>query len=245
MFNFDIVDKMKVGLNSNCVSLGQVLKDLPASFSTLGDSIYKARNELRCFEYNGKKYVVKGYKVPHFINRIAYTYIRPSKAKRAYEYGLRLLSMGIDTPTPVGYVETYRHGLLHRSFFVSEYKTYPRMMREIENGGVEGREELLKAFVAYTARLHKKGVWHLDYSPGNILFDNQDGEFKFSILDLNRMRFTVMSRKQCLENFERISCNEEVFRYMIGEYARVRGWDEERSIAVAWRAHCRFWAKRK
>ncbi len=236
---------MKLVLNPHYSSMEQVLRDLPSSFPTLGEPIYKARNELRRFEYNGKEYVVKGYKVPHFINRVAYTFLRPGKAKRAYKHALQLLAMGVDTPAPVGYVETYRHGLLSTSYFVSENCSYPYMMREFHDQGINGREDILKAFAAYTAHLHEIGVWHLDYSPGNILFDKRSGEIKFSILDLNRMRFGPMTRKQCLESFRRIGCYESAFRYLIGEYACLRGWDAESAFAEAWKANCRFWAKRR
>ena len=92
---------MKLVLNPSYCQLRNFVQKLPISFPTLGDCIYKARNELRKFSYEGQWYVVKNYKVPLFINRIAYTFFRPSKASRAYEYALKLRSMGIETPAPV------------------------------------------------------------------------------------------------------------------------------------------------
>ena len=165
---------MKLVLNPSYCQLRNFVQKLPISFPTLGDCIYKARNELRKFSYEGQWYVVKNYKVPLFINRIAYTFFRPSKASRAYEYALRLRSMGIETPAPVAYIELKSGGLLQHSFFVSENCSYPRMMREFEEGGIAGREDILEAFAAFTVDLHKKGVLHLDYSAGNILFDKQE-----------------------------------------------------------------------
>lgn len=55
------------------------------------------------------------------------------------------------------------------------------MMREFEEGGIAGREDILEAFAAFTVDLHKKGVLHLDYSAGNILFDKQEEGIVFSI----------------------------------------------------------------
>jgi serine/threonine protein kinase len=53
------------------------------------------------------------------------------------------------------------------------------MMREFEEGGIAGREDILEAFAAFTVDLHKKGVLHLDYSAGNILFDRREGSVVF------------------------------------------------------------------
>ena len=132
---------MKLVLNPSYYQLRNFVQKLPISFPTLGDCIYKARNELRKFSYEGQWYVVKNYKVPLFINRIAYTFFRPSKASRAYEYALRLRSMGIETPAPVAYIELKSGGLLQHSFFVSENCSYPRMMREFEEGGIAGQAD--------------------------------------------------------------------------------------------------------
>ena len=208
---------MKLVLNPSYCQLRNFVQKLPISFPTLGDCIYKARNELRKFSYEGQWYVVKNYKVPLFINRIAYTFFRPSKASRAYEYALKLRSMGIETPA--------------------------RMMREFEEGGIAGREDILEAFAAFTVDLHKKGVLHLDYSAGNILFDKQEEGIVFSIIDLNRMRFIPMTPKMCLANFNRFCRDESVVRYVVGVYARLRGWDEVTSIEEALRAHREFWVK--
>lgn len=69
--------------------------------------------------------------------------------------------MGIETPAPVAYIELKSGGLLQHSFFVSENCSYPRMMREFEEGGIAGREDILEAFAAFTVDLHKKGsyIW--------------------------------------------------------------------------------------
>lgn len=235
--------KMKLVLNPSYCQLRNFVQKLPISFPTLGDCIYKARNELRRFPYEGRLYVVKNYKVPLIINRVVYTFFRPSKASRAYEYALKLRSMGIETPAPVAYIELKSWGLLHHSFFVSENCPYSRIMREFEVGGIAGREDILDAFAAFTVDLHKKGVLHLDYSAGNILFDRREGSIVFSIVDLNRMRFLPMTPKMCLANFNRFCRDESVVRYVVGVYARLRGWDEVSSVEEALRGQRAFWSK--
>ncbi len=234
---------MKLVLNPSYRRLEKLMETLPLSFPTLGECIYKARNELRKFSYEGKDYVVKNYKVPIFINRIAYTFFRPGKAQRAYEYALKLRAMGVDTPEPVAYLEIRRGGLLCHSYFVSENCSYSHLMREFDSGGVVGREAVLKAFAAFTVSLHEKGVHHLDYSSGNILFNRYDGDIRFSIIDLNRMRFVPMTPKMCLSNFARFSRDEEVVRYVVAEYARLRGWNSEASVEAALVPHREFWSR--
>lgn len=108
---------MKLVLNPSYCQLRNFVQKLPISFPTLGDCIYKARNELRKFSYEGQWYVVKNYKVPLFINRIAYTFFRPSKASRAYEYALRLRSMGIENPCPGRLYRTKKRGTFAAFFF--------------------------------------------------------------------------------------------------------------------------------
>lgn len=234
---------MKLVLNPSHRELESFMLGLPEQFSSLGECIYKARNELRRFTYGGKSYVVKGYKVPLLINRIAYTFFRPGKASRAYEYAMRLRSMGIETPEPIAYIEIKRRGLLWHSFFVSDHCPYSGIMRDFEGGNIAGKEDILKAFAAFTVKLHEKGIFHLDYSAGNILFERRGDEVLFSILDLNRMRFVRMTPQMCLGNFNRFCRSEKVVRYVVEEYARLRGWEVSSSVEIAMQAYRRFWGR--
>ena len=60
--------------------------------------IYKGRNELKEFDVEGKKLIVKSYQLPHLLNRIIYNFFRASKAKRSYSYALMLRKLGIGSP---------------------------------------------------------------------------------------------------------------------------------------------------
>ena len=107
----------------------------------------------------------------------------------------------------------------------------------------EGKK-VLRAFAAYTVRLHEAGVLHEDYSPGNIAFEIAGDKVSFSLFDINRMHFGRLSRKRCLHNLCRITPSIVVLSYLAGEYARLRGWNVEESVAEALRAQTRFfnWA---
>ena len=59
------------------------IQSLPSRFEQgEGTVIYKGRNELREFHYEGMDLVVKSFCKPHFINQIVYGLFRSSKAQR-------------------------------------------------------------------------------------------------------------------------------------------------------------------
>jgi hypothetical protein len=89
----------------------------------------------------------------------------------------------------------------------------------------------LRAFAAYTYELHQKGVWHLDYSPGNILIKRSDQGYQFSIVDINRMEFRPISALEGCENFNKLWASDEELEIMGREYARLSGLDETITIA--------------
>ena len=198
-------------------------------------SIHKARNELKIIELNGIKTVVKSFKVPHLLNRIIYTYFRKSKAYKSYHNALRLEELGISTPKPIALIEFYEAGFLGESFFVAEYFEYDFTIRTPLLEPLEDREEIFKAFAAYTYDLHKCGVWHLDYSPGNILIKRTEEGYQFSIVDINRMDFRPITAMQGCENFNKLWATDEEIEIMGREYARLCGLDE--SVVIAEMKH--------
>lgn len=199
------------------------IKDI---FSHDDHTIHKARNELKIIDLNGIKTVVKSFKIPHFLNRIVYTYFRKSKAYKSYHNALRLEELGISTPKPIALIEFYELGLLGESFFIAEHFEYDFTIRTPLLEPLEDREAIFKAFAAYTYDLHKCGVWHLDYSPGNILIKRHEGGCQFSIVDINRMEFRPISPLEGCENFNKLWANDAEIEIMGREYARLCGLDE-------------------
>lgn len=225
---------MKIVLNDKYAHLRTFIESLPDIFDKEGESIFLARNEIRLYDEGGFTLNVKSYKVPILINRIAYTFFRPSKASRAYEHALTLLSKGFQTPDPVAYIETKKSGLLHRSFFISLHTPMDGHMRIFndEDASNAGKEDLIKAFAEFTARLHEADVLHCDYSPGNILREKVDemGNYNFSLVDINRMQFRPVSVEMGCKNFRRMRGNDEFFRLCATYYAKGRGADVEQCV---------------
>ncbi|MDR1103195.1 MAG: lipopolysaccharide kinase InaA family protein, partial [Tannerella sp.] len=199
------------------------VRSLPDTFDRDGRTIYRQRNEIKVFETGGMAVNVKRFRKPHLLNRVAYTFFRPSKAERSYRYAFRLRELGIDTPEPIAYILMKKNGLLHVSYYVCRQVPHEHTMYEFGRGGIAGRESVLQAFAGYTARLHEAGVYHRDYSPGNILFRQEKEEVRFCLVDINRMRFGPVSVRQGCAAFARLWGPEPMFRLLAERYAEERG----------------------
>jgi Lipopolysaccharide kinase (Kdo/WaaP) family. len=221
---------MKLVLNPSFESLRTFVEDIPALFEKEGHTIYKGRNEIKVFEVNGIQINVKRYKVPILINRFVYSFFRKTKASKAYFNALRLIEMGFVTPEPIAYIEEKSGGLLHISYFISIHSPQLKEIREYYWGPLQGNETLFAEFAHFTGALHDKGVYHLDYSPGNVLVGKENGHFVFSLVDINRMKFIPVGIKLGCRNFERMFDNDEVYSFIASEYAVSRGFDKSASI---------------
>src|ERR1051325_442134 len=107
----------------------------------------------------------------YFVNRLVYSFIRPSKAKRSYLHSIELNNRGIQTPPPVAYYDIYSVGLLVDSFFVSAYqslKTLEQVLKEV-NYDPTAAKPVLKSLAGHAYKLHTHNIYHDDFSVGNIL----------------------------------------------------------------------------
>ena len=222
----------KVILNPKFSRLSDFINQLPDSFATAGQTVYQARNVIKVFEKEGFRLNVKSYHIPIFINQIIYSFLRPTKARRAYEYAMEVRRRGVEPPEPVAYIECRRFGLLRASYFVSIQCDMPGIMRTFLDLDVtnEGKLDLIEAFARYSARLHESQILHVDYSPGNILFEKKEDGYHFSLVDINRMHFGTVDMPTGCHNFARLCGNEEFFRLLAHYYAQERGFDEAQCL---------------
>ena len=187
------------------------------------------RNTIKVIEIDGLKLNIKRYRRPIFFNRVVYTFFRATKAARAYYNACVLTGKGIKTPLPIAYIEDFTGGLLDFSYFISTQLDNVREVREYCHSKVKGNEGFLNAFARYTAELHEKDIYHLDYSPGNIMIsDRKDGGYDFFLVDINRMKFIKVGVKAGCMNFARLFDYDEVLEFMAAEYAVVRNFDPDK-----------------
>lgn len=195
--------------------------------------IYRgARNTLyKVDSPEGDMLCIKHFRKAKFPNSYIYTTVRYSKARRSFEHAKRLLKEGFLTPQPIAWSER-RHGLkLLESYYICEYLELPNIR---DWGKMSDADALIDALGAYMVSLHRAGIFHRDFSPGNILVDRlSDGKYQFYLVDINRMNFGVTDRKKLMSMFRSISLDPEDTRRLAGAYAKASGEAPETIISEA------------
>lgn len=214
-------------LNPHYPDFAGVLQDIPALFDAQGTTIHKARNELKVMELKGIDCVVKAFRIPNIINQFAYAYIRGSKARKSYQNAVKLKELDVTTPEPIAFIEYYDSGLLQKSFFLSRHLAYDFTLADVRDDDPEDKVAILEAFAAFTYEIHKKGVWHVDYSGGNILVSKQEETYQFSLVDINRMEFKTVTGYEGLENFNKLWLQEEDLKSIAKAYAELARLDTD------------------
>ncbi|MDH4945456.1 lipopolysaccharide kinase InaA family protein [Sulfurimonas sp. C5] len=221
----------KYDINKDFNNFKDFLLNIKEYFNTKNNYIHKARNELKIIPFKDLDTVVKSFKVPNIINKIAYTFFRDSKAKKSYEYSLKI---GDFTPKPIGYIEFYENFLLNESYFISEKFDYDFTIREpLLDKNFSDRENIFRAFARFTYQLHQHQILHKDYSPGNILIKKENNDYTFKVVDINRMEFHPLSIKECLQNFDKLWAKDDDLTIMIQEYANISDLNVQDSIEKA------------
>ncbi len=232
-----------ITLNPLFENLRPFITQLPEIFSHSGEILYQGRNEIRIIEKEGICLNVKEYRIPIFPNRMIYHLLRPTKAQRAYEYAFRLKKANFNTPEPVAFIVTRRQGLLGKCYFVSLQVEYARRFYEFGTEPLRGKENIVRDFGSFTAQLHNAGIFHKDYSPGNILFDVKKGKTEFCLVDINRMEFWPVSLNKGCSNFSRLWGKEPFFRLLAETYAQERRFNPQVCIREILKYRRRFWTK--
>ena len=188
-----------------------------------GNLLKSDRNSIKSMQVEGLNLNFKKFKTPNVFNGFVYKYIRPSKAKRSYEYANVLLKKSIQTPTPVAYFEATNVFGLKESYYISLQVDYDLDFRVlIHDLDYPNRNEILKQFTAFTFSLHEAGINFLDHSPGNTLIVKvNDDHYNFYLIDLNRMRFEMMNFDQRMHNIRRLWPSKYMLKIMAETYAEL------------------------
>lgn len=233
--------------NNDYCHLYDFIAKIPTVFEQSGEIIYEDRNTIRRIKApDGSIINVKRYCKPKGINRFVYSMgIRKPKGERAFYYPELIEQMGIATPTPIAYIEERHCGIIAYSWFVSIHCPYEHTMKDIVNFQESSEEILARKFSRFTAGIHNKGVIHLDYSPGNILFrvtENED--YLFALVDTNRMRFgNRISIRDGIRNMRRLWGSKRFFIMVVEEYVRARDASPAKWIKYALEVRAKFWTK--
>lgn len=236
---------MKVIVYPDYVAWKDEISRLPELFASQGKTLYEGRNIVKRFQRPGTSWVVKRYKRPNFIQRIAYTFFEPGKAERAYHYAHLLKEKNINTPEGIAYIEKKRNGLLLDSYFISTECTDRPIFPELVETP-DYNKLLADQLAAFFVQLHQAGVLHGDLNLNNILYrKTPDGQYHFTVIDTNRSHFKdTPTRAECLKNLKRVTHRRELLEYIVGRYAELRGWERADCIRFVLESLKRFEKRR-
>lgn len=220
-------DGIKYHINNEYSHLTDCILKVPGHDYEAKRVFCNHRNTVELVNMGGRDYVVKRFKRPTWANCFIYTFFRKNKARRAYTHAIRLLDCGIDTPVPVAYMTRNRYGLFHTGWFISEYVPYPSLEATLKSPEFHGnRDAVLKEVVEFTCELHKKGIRHKDYNPGNILihFSPTTGKAEFTLIDINQMSFGHRPgiRKSVISFMQNTMRLKEDIMPLVRYYSRLR-----------------------
>ncbi|HLW61953.1 MAG TPA: lipopolysaccharide kinase InaA family protein [Flavobacterium sp.] len=216
---------MKLTINPDFKQIENEIKEAMLHFEHKGTLLVKgSRNTIKTFETSAGIINVKSFKKPNFINTIVYRYLRASKAKRSFEYGLKLRSKEIGTPEPIAFSE-FPNGMgLGKSFYVCKHIHAIHTFRDlVEQPFLKNHNLILRAFTRFCFELHENGVEFKDHSPGNtLIIAEEDTDYTFYLVDLNRMNFLKeMSFEQRMYNLRRLTPKKEMISVMANEYSKL------------------------
>ena len=202
-----------------------------------GTLLYEQRNVVRCFEHDGIPMIVKQFKKVNAIQQVVYTFFRKTKAQRAYIFAGEFRQRGIDTPHEIAYIETFRHGLFTTGYFVCEKCTWGDAAQPLRE--TKDFDRLLgHALMQHVLTMHQHGVLHGDLNLTNFLYrksEGHDGGYEFKMIDINRSHFTdgIPTDQQCMENLIRLTHRRDLYEFLVGSYAHLRGWDVNATVTKA------------
>jgi len=124
--------------------------------------------------------------------------------------------------------------------------TYRELTKDLN---YPNHDRILRAFTRFTFNLHEKGIYFLDHSPGNTLISIEKDNYKFFLVDLNRMKFEDLDYEARIRNFAKLATKKSMVRTMSEEYAKCIGGDVEDVFEKMWNYtqnfQKRFWRKKR
>lgn len=230
--------------------------ELAHTFEKEGTILYNERNIIKSYVLDNtdiplNKVVVKRYKSPNLIQRIAYSFFRSSKAERAFNNATELRKREIDTPKEIAHIEQWKNGLFLYGYYISDSDDAPPIREKLIE--LEDFDQTMaRDFAAFVVKLHEKGILHHDLNSTNVLYHPYEGRYKFSVIDINRMDFysggNLISKKKRFENLTRFTGRMDLFEFVLRHYAQERGWNVEETVKAAIKQknrHDEQWRKRK
>lgn len=237
---------MKIKINPKYEEMRSFIERIPDVFEKEGRVIYTGRNLIKVMEApDGTVINVKRYHVPKGPNSLIYSLgIRKPKGERAFEYPMILEKKGIGTPTPIALIEERNAiGLLGYTYLITLQCDNLHTLYEVGDAVPGTYEKLSKALAHFAADMHNKKILHKDFTPGNVLWKQDEEGFHFIIVDINRMKFGEISVKEGLYNLRKFWGPKEFIRILVSEYAKVRDYSVDEAVDYVMKERAKFWTR--
>ena len=227
--------------------------ELHRHFDRRGTTIHAGRNLIKVMNITSPgggsiRIAAKAFKTPMWPRGFVYAHLRRSKARRSMIHARKLLDMGIDTPDPVACIEYDVSGCLRHSYYVCRYWRHDHDLTGLLYAGAPSGAKLdvlLEQLVRFTFLQHQKGVFHLDYNPGNILVRSRGRDFEFALVDLNRLHFGIPNLEPRIAGLVRLTNVADYLRIIGRQYAKLCGADPEDFCRRLEAAHLEFVCRRR
>lgn len=219
-------------INPQYNHLQSYLSEMPATFADSGETIFRGRNEIkRMLAPDGTELVVKHFARLPLFRRLIYSTVSRSKARRAFDFGNRFISLGFNTPTPVACVEISSKGILTDAYFVCLHSDFTPLFEPLVNAD-RFDTALADNVAALMNNLHRSGAIHGDPNLNNILYKvSDDGSVAMTLIDTNRSHFgRKLSTRRRLKNLMRVSHRRDLMQRIVGRYAELSGLDPAKTI---------------
>lgn len=222
--------KVDVSLNPEYGFLYGFIESLPQKFGTsAGMTLFKGRNEIRRFTECDVDMAVKRFKRNVMLKQAISPFAK-DKAWKSFCNARELIRRGIDTPVPIAYIRIHTGIFTKEVYYVCTYTPCrPIVERLVERNPYDSR--MATDFAGFVAELHQKGILHKDLNNTNVLYKTAGEGYRFQLIDINRMRFYryghLIPEKKCFSNLSLFSELTDMFRHVLKQYIRKRGWPEE------------------
>lgn len=226
----------KYKIHKKYAVLKEHLESVIKNFETSDEAFdYEKRNKMRSVRVGNLNINVKSFKIPNIINQVAYKFFRKSKAERSYRHANILLENGINTPQPIAYYELFSPQGIKNSYYLSEQVDFDIMYRTlVADPNYPEHEKILRQFTQFTYKMHEKGIYFKDHSPGNTLIKKTGDNYEFYLVDLNRMKFFDLDFDARITNFSRLTPKKEMVAIMSDEYAKLIDESYEKVFEKMW-----------
>ena len=243
----------RIFVNEKYKSYYHQITELPENLVENGETIYVRRNLTKKISITNTRgetieVAVKAYSIPNRIRGLIYGNFKTPRARSSMIKANLLLEKGFLTPNPIACIVFLKLNCLHKSYYISQFWDNNFDLESIlyeKNGVREWNHHylLLEKLARFSAKLHNKGILHLDYTPSNILVRSTGTNFDFALVDFDQLKFRNPTNKDRIKGLVRLTSSLEIMRFIGYHYANFLSIDPNEFCQILEARHQRIWSE--